>query len=92
MCHIVYGIIKVSLLLFFRRIFITPWFRKTTSVFMGVVIAWMIAATFVGLTVLQQFEIRLTIPYRDTLSPLHLSTNGGPLHPASKQPLIMRYF
>lgn len=44
MCHIVYGVIKLSIVLFYRRIFITPWFRRTTIIFMGVVVAWMIAA------------------------------------------------
>ncbi|KAI4156813.1 MAG: hypothetical protein L6R39_001009 [Caloplaca ligustica] len=45
LCHIIYGVIKISILLFYRRIFITPWFRTTTTIFMGVVLAWMLAAT-----------------------------------------------
>ena len=50
MCHLVYGVIKLSILFFYRRIFITPRFRKTTDIFMVIVIAWMITAAFVSKT------------------------------------------
>ena len=48
LCHIAYAAIKLSILLFYKRIFITPWFMGTANVFMGVVVAWLIAATFVS--------------------------------------------
>lgn len=48
LCHIAYAAIKLSVLLFYKRIFITLWFQRTANVFMAVVVAWLIAATFVS--------------------------------------------
>lgn len=46
--HIALGVVKVSLLLFYKRIFVTPWFQKTANVFMVVVGAWMLTASLVS--------------------------------------------
>ena len=48
LCHLCYGVIKISILLFYRRIFVTPWFRHTVYVFIGVVSCWMMAAFLVS--------------------------------------------
>jgi len=45
-CHTCYGFIKVSILLFYKRIFVTPKFKMAANIMLGFVAAWFIAATF----------------------------------------------
>lgn len=77
LCHIAYGVIKLSILLFYKRIFITPWFQKAANIFMGIVVAWMFAATFVS-KILSTILVDIYV-CRDKYFLENLSTHGGTL-------------
>ena len=47
LCHLIYGLIKVSVLLFYKRIFITPRFRMVANIMIIVVTVWTALATIV---------------------------------------------
>lgn len=44
LCHLIYGIIKLSVLSFYCRIFTTKRFHLAANIMIGLVVAWMIAA------------------------------------------------
>jgi len=49
-CHFTYGLIKISVLLFYKRIFnINKSFRTYANIVLGINVAWMISAFFVSL-------------------------------------------
>ena len=47
--HFTYGIIKISVILFYKRIFAVVWFRKLANVALIVVGSWTVAAVLVSL-------------------------------------------
>ena len=50
LCHLVFAAIKLSIVLFYKRIFVPRWFQITANVLMGIVVSWLLAATFVCMT------------------------------------------
>ena len=54
--HVTYGITKISLILFYKRIFVKKWFRVTGNILMAIVGAWMVAACLVRQANSKTFE------------------------------------
>ncbi|KAF7945535.1 hypothetical protein EAE96_010302 [Botrytis aclada] len=46
LCHLAYGVIKSSVVLFYKRIFISPRFQLLGNILLGFDICWLITATF----------------------------------------------
>ena len=58
--YLTFGIVKVSVILFYKRIFNEPQFRLVANIMMVIVVGWTIAQFIVSSSVHQVYNISLT--------------------------------
>ena len=58
--YLTFGIVKVSVILFYKRIFNEPQFRLVANIMMVVVVGWTIAQFIVSPSVHQVYYVSLT--------------------------------